>query len=157
MLPKRCARQGVTSWSSPVTVQYRQRSKTRSGQRLRIFGALDILVNNAGFAVPTRVDGEDYDAVWEKSLAVMASAQQWAARAALPYLLEADHPRIVNVASTEAMGATSYNSPYVVAKHAALGLTRALAVELGKTRYYRQLHLPRADSHRDHRRHTGGG
>jgi 3-oxoacyl-[acyl-carrier protein] reductase len=96
------------------------------------FGALDILVNNAGFAIPTRVDGEDYDAVWEKSLAVMASAQQWAARAALPYLMEADHPRIVNVASTEAMGATSYNSPYVVAKHAALGLTRALAVELGK-------------------------
>ena len=36
------------------------------------------------------------------------------------------------MASTEALGATAHNAAYVVAKHACLGLTRAMAVELGK-------------------------
>ena len=96
------------------------------------FGGIDILVNNAGIAIPTLLSDDRYDSVWDKSIAVMASAQQWAVRAALPYLAAAEHPRIVNIASTEALGATSYNSPYVAAKHASVGLTRAMAVELGK-------------------------
>lgn len=96
------------------------------------FGGLDIVINNAGLAIPTSLDGDNYDHSWDKSIAVMASAQQWAVRAALPFLKQSDHPRIVNIASTEAWGATAFNSPYVAAKHASVGLTRAMAVELGK-------------------------
>lgn len=96
------------------------------------FGALDILVNNAGLVLPSMLDDPAYDTSWQKSLDIMVSAQQWAIRAALPFLKKAAHPRIVNIASTEALGATAHNSPYVVAKHASLGLTRAMAVELGK-------------------------
>ncbi len=95
-------------------------------------GGLDILVNNAGLAIPAAVDSDDYPASWDTSLAVMVEAQAWAARAALPALRQASHPRIVNLASTEGLGATRFNSAYVVAKHAAVGLTRALAVDLGK-------------------------
>ena len=62
----------------------------------------------------------------------MTTAQAWAIRAALPFLRKSEHPRIINVTSTEAHGATRFNSAYVVAKHASLGLTRAMAVELGK-------------------------
>jgi 3-oxoacyl-[acyl-carrier protein] reductase len=96
------------------------------------FGAVDILINNAGLALPTRIDDPGFDAAWTRSLAVMLDAQQWTIRAALPWLRKSPHARIVNVASTEAFGATNYNSPYVTAKHASVGLTRALAVELGK-------------------------
>jgi len=96
------------------------------------YGGLDILVNNAGFAVPANVEDDNYADIWDTSLAVMAGAQAWAVRAALPSLRRAQHPRIVNLASTEALGATRSNSAYVAAKHAALGLTRALAVDLGK-------------------------
>src|SRR5437773_1753599 len=39
--------------------------------------------------------------------------------------------RIVNIASTEGLGATPGDSPYVVAKTGVIGLTRALAVDLG--------------------------
>jgi 3-oxoacyl-[acyl-carrier protein] reductase len=41
--------------------------------------------------------------------------------------------RIVNVASTEGLGATAFISPYTASKHGVVGLTRALAVELGPT------------------------
>lgn len=95
-------------------------------------GGLDILVNNAGLVVLSAIDDPDYADAWQSSLAVMADAQVWAIRSALPALREAAHPRIINLASTEALGATAHNSAYVAAKHASLGLTRALAVELGK-------------------------
>ena len=51
--------------------------------------------------------------------------------AALPSLRKSAHPRIVNIASTEALGAGPNNSAYVAAKHASVGLTRAMAVDLG--------------------------
>jgi 3-oxoacyl-[acyl-carrier protein] reductase len=41
-------------------------------------------------------------------------------------------PALVNVASTEALGATRGNGIYTVAKHGVVGLTRALAVDLGR-------------------------
>jgi 3-oxoacyl-[acyl-carrier protein] reductase len=96
------------------------------------FGRIDILVNNAGLVVPTTIDADNFEESWDLSLAVMTSAQAWAARAALPSLRRAPHPRIVNIASTEALGATRYNTAYSVAKHASVGLTRSLAVDLGK-------------------------
>lgn len=96
------------------------------------FGGIDILVNNAGLVIPTEIDGDNFEESWDVSLAVMTGAQAWAVRAALPALRKAAHPRIVNIASTEAHGATRYNLPYSVAKHASVGLTRALAVDLGK-------------------------
>ena len=96
------------------------------------FGAIDILINNAGLSIREQIDDDDYDSGWQRALDVMVSAQQWAIRAALPYLRQAEHGRIINVASTEALGATPHNTAYVVAKHAALGLTRAMAVELGR-------------------------
>jgi 3-oxoacyl-[acyl-carrier protein] reductase len=95
-------------------------------------GRLDIVVNNAGIASFAAIDAEDYDAVWERSVSVLLTAQQRVIRAALPYLRKAPHPRIVNIASTEALGATARDSAYAAAKAGVTGLTRALAVELGR-------------------------
>ena len=95
------------------------------------FGGLDIVVNNAGISAFAPIDAEAYDAVWAKSLAVLLTAHQLVIRAALPYLRKSAAPRIVNIASTEALGATSRDSPYAAAKAGVTGLTRALAVELG--------------------------
>ena len=118
----------------PLTVDLSQRDAVESAilQIAAHFGGLDILVNNAGFALPAEIDSDTYPESWDTSLAVMATAQAWAIRAALPYLRQSLNPRIVNVASTEAHGATRFNSAYVVAKHASMGLTRAMAVDLGK-------------------------
>ena len=96
------------------------------------FGGLDIVINNAGISVRLAIDDEGYDEAWTKGLAVMLTAHQRVIRAALPYLRKSRSPRIVNIASTEALGATALHSPYSAAKAGVVGLTRSLAVELGR-------------------------
>lgn len=96
------------------------------------FGGLDILVNNAGISAFSPIDAQSYDEIWDRALAVLLTAHQRLVRAALPYLRKSASPRIINIASTEALGATSRDSPYAAAKAGVTGLTRALAVELGR-------------------------
>jgi 3-oxoacyl-[acyl-carrier protein] reductase len=97
------------------------------------FGGIDILVNNAGISAFCALDaGDDYDAIWARALTILLTAHQRMVRAALPHLRASDAARIVNIASTEGLGATPMDSPYVAAKTGVTGLTRALAVDLGK-------------------------
>ncbi len=97
------------------------------------FGGIDILVNNAGISAFCPLDaGEQYDAVWDRALAILLTAHQRTVRAALPWLRKSDTARIVNIASTEGLGATPGDTPYVAAKTGVTGLTRGMAVDLGK-------------------------
>ena len=95
------------------------------------FGGLDIVVNNAGFAAFMALDDPRYDEVWDRAVTGLLTAQQRIVRAALPHLRKSDAARIVNVASTEGLGATPLDSPYVAAKTGVIGLTRGMAVDLG--------------------------
>src|SRR5262249_39096379 len=96
------------------------------------FGALDIIVNNAGISVRLPIDDPGYDDAWARAIAVMLTAHPRIIRAALPHLRKSKCPRIVNIASTEALGATALHSPYSAAKGGVASLTRSLAVELGR-------------------------
>ena len=95
------------------------------------FGGIDILVNNAGVSIPSPIDGDNYESNWSRSMDILITAQTKTIRASLPYIRQSENPRIVNIASTEGFGATKFGSPYTAAKHAVIGLTRSLAVELG--------------------------
>ncbi len=95
------------------------------------FGGIDILVNNAGISIFTPIDGDEYESAWDKTLAVLLTAHTATIRAALPHLRKSGGGRIVNIASTEGLGATKFGSPYTAAKTGVIGLTRSLAVELG--------------------------
>lgn len=97
------------------------------------FGGLDILINNAGFARQAHPSEDKYEDIWETSINVMLTAHQRLIRAALPHLIASpEGGRVVNIASTEGLGATPGNGPYVAAKHGVIGLTRAMAVDLGR-------------------------
>jgi 3-oxoacyl-[acyl-carrier protein] reductase len=96
-------------------------------------GPIDILVNNAGVSLPAPIDSPGYDDAWATTLAVNLAAYTRTIREALADLQRDRSGRIVNVASTEGLGATAFISPYTASKHGVVGLTRALAVELGPT------------------------
>ena len=94
------------------------------------FSGLDILVNNAGIDASARIQSSKYEDVWERCFNVNLAAHHRLIRAALPHLSKSGAGRIVNIASTEAVGGSAFASPYTAAKHGVMGLTRALAVEL---------------------------
>ncbi|HVO25162.1 MAG TPA: SDR family NAD(P)-dependent oxidoreductase [Candidatus Margulisiibacteriota bacterium] len=95
------------------------------------FGGIDILVNNAGVSLPVPIDSDDFEQAWARTLAVNLTAHVQLIRACLPHLKASGNGRVVNIASTEGLGATAFISPYTSSKHGVIGLTRSLAVELG--------------------------
>jgi len=123
---------GGSARAWPLDVANRDDIKAVVDAAAAHFGGLDIVVNNAGISVRVAIDDEGYDEAWAKALAVMLTAHPRIIRAALPYLRKSKSPRIVNIASTEALGATALHSPYSAAKAGVVGLTRSLAVELGR-------------------------
>ena len=98
---------------------------------VRRFGRLDVLVNAAGFH-RMRHTAEVGDDDWAYDLAVNLNGPFYLCRAALPHLL--DGGSIVNVSSVAGVEGEVYSAGYCAAKHALVGLTRALAVEFTKER-----------------------
>jgi 3-oxoacyl-[acyl-carrier protein] reductase len=96
-------------------------------------GPVDILINNAGISLPTAIDQDGFAEAWAATLAVNLTAYTRTIRAVLADLRRDGAGRIVNIASTEGLGATAFLSPYTASKHGVVGLTRSLAVELGPT------------------------
>ena len=98
----------------------------------RAHGPISILVNNAGAAHGAPF-GKVSEALWREMLAVNLDGVFHCCQAALGDLLAADAGRIVTIASMAGLHGFAYASPYIAAKHGAVGLTRALAAEYAKT------------------------
>lgn len=94
-------------------------------------GPIDILVNNAGVSIPAPLESADWQSAWDTTFAVNLTAHARLIRACLSDLRRNGDGRVVNIASTEGLGATAMMSPYTAAKTGVIGLTRSLAVELG--------------------------
>ena len=96
-------------------------------------GRLDILVNNAGIAVyKGLVDHGIED--WNRVMGVDLTALYVVAREAAKIMPEDGHGRIINVSSILGLISRPGILSYVVAKHGVIGMTRALAAELGARR-----------------------
>ena len=98
------------------------------------FGAIDLLVNNAGVALATSAfqDEDSYEENWERTVAINLTAHSRLVRACLPYLQRSGEGRVVNIASTEAIVTSAGMTAYTATKSAVVGLTKSLAVELGR-------------------------
>ena len=123
---------GGTAHSWAVDVSDATAVRAAVDEVVERFGALNIVINNAGISRVAPVGDDSYPDAWTQNLAVNLTGELNVIRAALPHLRAAGNGRIVNIASTEGLGATAYNSPYVAAKHGVVGLTKGLAVELGR-------------------------
>ena len=94
-------------------------------------GPIDVLVNNAGISVGGPIDDAEFEDRWQLAMDVLLTAHQRTIRACLDDLRASGEGRIINISSTDGVGAQRGVLPYAAAKHGVIGLTRALAVDLG--------------------------
>ena len=96
-------------------------------------GPYHVLINNAGAAASAPLAATDL-ALIRRMMAVNVESAFTASRAALPGMMKLGFGRIVNVASIAGLKGYAYVSAYCAAKHAVIGMTKALAAELVKTK-----------------------
>jgi 3-hydroxybutyrate dehydrogenase len=95
-------------------------------------GDVDILVNNA--VVRHFHPIEEFPvAEWERALAVNVSAVFHTTRLVVPGMKKHNWGRIINLASIYSTRGGEHRVDYVTAKHAIVGLTRTVALELART------------------------
>lgn len=115
---------GVTcDVTDPEQVQHMMTTVTEG------LGGIDILVNNAGNAGSHKFLNHP-DELWQRMLAVNLTSVYYVSKAFVPTLINQRSGRIINIASIASRVGGQYIAAYTAAKHGALGLTRALAVEL---------------------------
>ena len=94
-------------------------------------GPIDILVNNAGITASIKFTDTD-DATWQRIMRVNADGPFFCCRAAVPDMIARKWGRIINIASYAGLSGMPFSSAYSASKHALVGLTRSLALELAR-------------------------
>ncbi|AZY47883.1 beta-ketoacyl-ACP reductase [Bordetella avium] len=95
------------------------------------WGGIDILVNNAGFSRDGPI-GVMSDAQWADVMNVNLTGQFHCIREIAPHMAARGYGRIVNMASRAHFGDVN-KANYAASKAGVIGLTRALAIELGQS------------------------
>ena len=95
------------------------------------FGRLDIVVNNAAVRAK-RALADISDAEWRQVVGIILDGPFYLARAAAPHLAKGGVGRIINIGGATAFTGSDQHAHVVAAKAGLSGMTRALAVELGR-------------------------
>ncbi len=93
---------------------------------------IDILINNAGIALSAPLH-KCSDEMWDRMMEINATAGFRLIRALVPGMITRPYGRVVNVASNAGVSGYGYTAAYCASKHAVVGFTRALAIDLAKT------------------------
>lgn len=122
---------GADARSYPVDVTDAAAVRALADEVHAAFGKIDVLVTSAGvmgertFIVNTSEDG------WRRTMAVNLDATFFCIKAFLPRMTEQRSGRVITISSTSGKLPAAMNADYAASKHGVIGLTRALALELG--------------------------
>jgi NAD(P)-dependent dehydrogenase (short-subunit alcohol dehydrogenase family) len=93
---------------------------------------IDVLINSAGIAGPTALLNDADPVHWDKTIDINIKGMFYSCREAIPYIKKSKAGSIVNLASNAAFFGFPFRSAYTTAKWATIGMTKTLAMELGK-------------------------
>jgi NAD(P)-dependent dehydrogenase (short-subunit alcohol dehydrogenase family) len=93
---------------------------------------IDALINNVGVAGPTgsleKLNSKD----WENTLHTDVNSHFYFTKRAIPLIKKSKNGSIINISSTAGILGFPLRSPYAASKWAIIGITKTLAMELGK-------------------------
>ena len=93
---------------------------------------IDALINNVGIAGPTgsleKLKSQD----WERTIQVDVNSHFYFTKKAIPLIKKSKNGSIINISSTAGILGFPLRSPYAASKWAIIGVTKTLAMELGK-------------------------
>ena len=130
---KVCARiknEGGKSVCIKADVSDEAQVKTLCQKVLDLYGRVDVLVNNAGissFSLFTDITTE----LWDKTFDVNVKGQFLVTRAFLPSMIHRKEGKIINISSVWGICGSSCEVHYSASKAAIIGMTKALAKEVG--------------------------
>ena len=123
-------REGLSALTYKVDVSKSDQVKKLFADVYEKFGGIDVLVNNAGvcsFGLLTDITDEEF----ERVNGINYNGTFYCSREAVKYMLKEHRGSIVNVSSMWGISGSSCESVYSASKAAVIGLTKALAKELG--------------------------
>ncbi len=135
---KELQQEGIQAKGYVADLMDRKQVEALAAQIQADFGTVDVLVNNAGLAQGGKKDKSDHfiDMTyedWDVTIARNLTLTFNVTKAFLPVMKEKQYGRIVNVSSvTGPVVSTSGDSGYGAAKAAVNGMSRAIAIEVGK-------------------------
>ena len=121
---------GYSVYAKNASVTDREQIEAAMKEVFELFGSIDILVNNAG-VIRDNMLFKMTDEDWMTVMDVHLKGAFYASRAAQQYMTQSRYGRIINISSTSALGNRG-QSNYSTAKAGLQGLTKTLAIELGK-------------------------
>lgn len=106
-----------------------QQVKALVAKAVSEYGKLDIAFNNAGLLPPTAPLAEQTEEDWERTMSVDVSGVFYCLKHELTEMSKVGKGVIINTASVAGLIADPGMAPYVAAKHAVAGLTKAAAID----------------------------
>ena len=107
-------------------------NRADTDRMLASVGDVAVLVNNAGIAESASLE-RTTDDIWDRILELDVTAPFRITRAIVPSMIKAGWGRVINIASNAGVSGYGYSTAYCAAKHALVGMTRALAIDLART------------------------
>ncbi|MCM3714879.1 SDR family oxidoreductase [Alkalihalobacillus oceani] len=123
---------GGSADAFPLDVSDLSTTETRIPHIMKEVGGIDVLINNAGFGKFAELTDTPVETI-EEMFAVNVTGLMTFTKAVLPFMLEANRGHIINIASQAGKLATAKASVYAATKHAVLGFTNAMRLELSET------------------------
>jgi 3-oxoacyl-[acyl-carrier protein] reductase len=122
---------GITAAGSAADVGEPDQVAHMAGEMTAALGPIDVLVNNAGVLIAKRFEELTLDD-WDLTMATNLRGLFLVTRAFLPAMRQRRHGTIVNVASLAGRNGFVGGTAYAASKHAVLGFSRSLMLEVRK-------------------------
>ncbi len=122
---------GIRAFGQPADVSEPAAVTALVDATATALGPIDVLVNNAGILIGGPVLEMSLEA-WDRTFAVNVRSLFLTCRAVLPAMVARGHGDIVNIASLAAKNGVLNAAAYSASKHAVLGFSRSLMLEVRK-------------------------